>query len=64
MVPWRGRTNSHVAAVNKMVCNYLLDCVATGALVQRKEILIEESTKIRPFTMGWIWVDGGKSGGY
>lgn len=52
IVPWRGRTNSHVAMVDKIVCNCVLDCVAMAALVQRKEILIEESIKIKSCTIG------------
>lgn len=37
-----------MATTNKMVCRCVLDCVAMGALVQRKEVPVEESTEIRP----------------
>lgn len=51
------------SSVNETVCN-TKDCVAMGALVQRTEIPVEESTKIGPCTVGWVWVHRGKSGGY
>lgn len=45
MIPWKGRTNSHVATVDKMVCNCVLDCGAMAALVQTKGFPIEEDIR-------------------